>query len=64
MLLASVDVQCQLLVLMIQSFIALVSTVMHCYCFGYMTYLNAELGSHVSKGVVVMVGLLNVDCLL
>ena len=32
--------------------------------FGYMTYLNAELGSRVSKGVVVMVGLLNVDCLL
>ena len=32
--------------------------------FGYMTYLNAELGSCVSKGVVVMVGLLNVDCLM
>ena len=42
---------------------------MHCYLFGYMTYLNAELRSRVSKGVVVMVGVLSfpggvlsVDC--
>ena len=28
--------------------------------FGYMTYLNAELGPRVSKGVVVMVGF--VEC--